>query len=89
MNKHESLRNQSFRRRQQPKPQIEVVREIENIDNGSYFFELRFPTRWPRRGTIFIPRSEIKHPGKVQEKLLDKGVDLYFSNTAALEEIKI
>lgn len=88
MNKHVAIGNQPLRRQPKPKPQIEVVREIENIDNGNYFFEVRFPTRGPRKRTILIPRSEVKYPKKVQDKLLDKGAALYFGDEAALGEIK-
>ena len=89
MNKH-AVGAQPLRRSPKTKsmPQIEVVHEIENIDDGSFSLELRFPIRGPVVGTHTIPCSDINYPKRVQDALVDKGVHSFFRDKAGLDEIK-
>jgi hypothetical protein len=91
MNKHVRINKQSFRpqaKRTKSKPHIDVVHEIEDIDTGNYFFEVRFSTRGSRQEKILIRRSRIRHLGEVQDQLMDKGAHLYFGTKAAAPDIE-
>jgi hypothetical protein len=71
-----------------PLPLVEKVREVQDIDNDTHFFELRFQTSSGLTKSTTVPRSYISSPREIQKTLLDKGGHLHLSENSGLAVIR-
>lgn len=57
---------------------IELAHIIRNIDDDTYFYEIRFKTIGPCQGKIVLPRSMAAKLAQIKDELLDRGADDIF-----------